>query len=214
MGVNHMVDKCSDSFREAIIRSLQELKDAQEKISKAKVVGRAKFENGQPVGKSTLWSKYEKGHEKEGEPRHKDLLILIDEAINQKARKSGKPSKKESIAGLKSQIRELKAENQDLYDQIVEQEARIYELDTDVSGKKNVTLIQEEELYVLARIVNELTNACIPDIKAIQNRFELKYRADKGKMEKVSQEASLYLEDVRDSRLVGLSEVKYSPKAR
>lgn len=190
-------------FQEAIATSLQSLQRSGAKITKQKVIDRAQFEDGTPVGKTTLYSR----HETTKEFVHADLLSMIDDAIDAQRKSGGKRTKTDTVLSLKKEIATLKKQYQALVDQTVEQEARLKASKSDSHGDKHIVLALEQDVFVLASIVSTLSNGAIKDFQDIADKYEQKYRS-KPQLKVAQEEISRYIEDIKRSRLVTLNEPK------
>lgn len=189
-----------DRFQRAIIESLEFLKKEGKKITKSAVIENARFEDGKLVGRTTLYSR----NENTKEFVHAELLRLIDDAAASQARKKGKKSRPETLMDLRKTIGDLRRENNKLVDQVVEQESRLQAVSTDRRGDKNVMASQEDELYVLASIINQLTDKTVDDFVEQARRYSLKYRNDP-RLSRSDAEVERYLDEIRYSRLRHIS---------
>ncbi len=197
-----MVKSKKEKFQRAIRNSLEELLGSGEHIIKQAVIDNARFENGRQVGKTTLYSR----HEITKEYVHADLLKEIDEVIQSQRKKLTGKTKAESMVDLRSQITLLKEENKKLVDQIVEQEARLKNVESSTLGENHIIANQEIEIYVLGKLVNELANGAVGEIKLLVNRFEEKYRGEE-LLVSANKEIERYKEKISHSRLVSLESV-------
>lgn len=189
-----------DRFQKAIIESLEFLQKEGKKITKSAVIENARFEDGKPVGRTTLYSR----HEKTKNFVHAELLRLIDDAAASQAKKQGKKTRSETLTSLRKKISDLQEENSKLVDQVVEQESRLQLESTDRRGDKNVIASQEDELYVLVSIINQLTNKAINDFVEQARRYSVKYRNDP-RLKRSDAEVERYLEEIRYSRFRHIS---------
>lgn len=185
-----------DRFQRAIIESLEFLGKEGKKITKTAVIGNARFEDGKPVGRTTLYSR----NENTKEFVHADLLRLIDEAAAAQARKKGRKTRPETLMDLRKTIADLRRENSKLVDQVIEQESRLQAVSTDRRGDKNVIACQEDELYMLVSIINRLTDRTVDDFVEQARRYSLKYRNDP-RLSRSDAEVERYLDEIRYSRL-------------
>ncbi len=193
----------TERFQNAIRNSLEELLQSGERITKAKVVRNARFENGKKVGQTTIYSK----HETTGDFVHAKLLREINKTVeSQRKKKTGK-TRAESLVGLKKDLANLKVERDVLIDQLAEQEARLQNSENDSEGAKGIASTQETELYVLSKIIAEITHGAVGEIKDITKRYEVKYANDQ-RLEKAADEITRYLDDINNSRLIGLEGAK------
>lgn len=163
-----------EPFRTAILSALSELVNGDGEFTAKAVIDRAKFADGRPVGKSTIYRK----REKTGEFVHQDLIIKIETAA---AAKAGKPPGHDKdngvIAKLKDEKRALEQEVAALVDQLVSQEAKL--LEAQKGGREDQFRISgwETDNYVLACLVRHLAPSFQPALDMAQ-RFEAKYRND------------------------------------
>lgn len=205
---NDMAHWRKEPFQKAIRRSLEQLLRSGSRITKQAVIDGAYFDNGSSVGKTTLYSR----HERTGQLVHADLLIEIDDAAeSQRKRKKGK-TRAESLADMGRQIKQLKDENAKLIDQVVEQEAKLSKEERSMDGERHLICSQETEMYVLAKVADELAQGVVEDFRRLTNRIEQKYWADE-RLGLATEEAMRYLEEVQFSRLVGLNGVRMPKKA-
>mgnify|MGYP000897024209 CR=1 FL=1 len=189
-----------DRFEKAIVESLEALIKEGKKITKTAVIDRAKFDDGTAVGKSTLYSR----NSATGEFVHAALLRTIDEATAKQRRGEGRCVRPESISGLKKAISDLKQENEKLIDQVVEQESRLTRVSGDRLGDKNTIALQEGELYVLASIINKLTQNSVYELVELSRRYSLKYRGD-SRLQRADEEVDRYIDELNRSKFLCLS---------
>lgn len=190
-----------DRFQRAIIKSLEFLKKEGNNITKSAVIEHAQFEDGRPVGKTTLYSR----NENTKEFVHADLLRMIDDAAAAQRKNKGKKTRSETLTSLRKTIAELKDERDKLVDQVVEQESKLQSASTDRRGDKNVIVSQEDELYVLASIINRLTDRAVNDFAEQARRYSVKYRNDP-RLRRSDAEVERYMQEINYSRLYRLSE--------
>lgn len=190
----------SDQFREAIRNSLQEIASRGDPITKRAVVDQAQFDNGKPVGKSTLYSR----HSQSGELVHADLHREIDAARERQQRGKGRSTKRESIAALKREMSDLRAENRSLVDAIVSQEARLEEMNRKLTNETAVRSRADYELLVFAKTVDQLGDGAILTVTELVGRLEAKCE-ELGLLESAWQESEEYVRAVRNVRLVPLN---------
>ncbi|WP_305947937.1 hypothetical protein [Vreelandella aquamarina] len=189
-----------DRFQKAIIESLESLTKEGKKITKNAVIQNARFEDGKPVGKTTLYSR----NESTKEFVHAELLRLIDDAVASQARAKGKKTRAETLFELKKTIADLRRENNKLVDQVVEQESRLQTVSTDRRGDKHTIASQEDELYVLASIINRITDKGVDDFVEHVRRYSIKNR-NGSRLARSDAEVERYLDEIRYSRLRHIS---------
>lgn len=197
-------------FQRAIEASLEALIASGEKITKLAVIDNARFDDGRPVGKATLYCR----NEKTRELVHKELHKKIDNAADRQTKdaRQRQLTKIETVSALRKVIKELKAENSRLRDQLVEQEARVHEGASASVGLKNQLTTLEEEKYVLAKVFDKVIECAIPDFGRVALVFEKKYRDDKHKMNRLSEKINAYLKEVRKYKLVSFDSDRRSVK--
>jgi oligoendopeptidase F len=194
--------KRKELFQTAIKESLESLRKEGKKITKTAVIENARFENGKPVGKTTLYSR----NESTKEFVHADLLREIDDAAADQAKTKGKKTRSESFASLRKTIADLREENAKLVDQVVEQEARLQGATTDRHGDKHVIAAQEDELYVLTSIINRLTDDGLNELVEYSRRYSAKYRND-SRLKRSDAEVERFMVEIKHSRFLHLSSV-------
>lgn len=188
-----------DRFERAIVESLELLKKEGKKITKTAVIEHAQFEDGRPVGKTTLYSR----SATTSEFVHADLLKMIDDAAANRQRVKGKKTRSDTLTDLKKTIAELKQENEKLVDQVVEQESKLQSASGDRNGYKNVIASQEDELYVLASIINRITENSVQDMVELVRRYSLKCR-DNPRSRRADEEVDRYMDEINRSKLLRL----------
>lgn len=190
-------------FGLAILKSLEDLKVSNKKISQKSVIDNAIYKDGTKVGKTTLYKK----NKETGEFIYKNLLDEITEAINEKLVKNGKPTKSQKIKALQIEIKSLKAENSRLIDQVVEQEVKLIKAQKDVGIDKHSVSSQEIEIYVLSALVSKLapklSNAS-KDAKEFMFKFELKNQGN-NKVNSVTSEIEKYIKDLQFSKVISFA---------
>ncbi|WP_328186186.1 hypothetical protein [Marinobacter sp. OP 3.4] len=186
-----------ERFQRAIVESLQFLEKEGKKITKSAVIENARFDDGKPVGKTTLYRR----NTNTKEFVHANLLRMIDAAAAGQLRKAGRKIRSETLASLRKTIAELKEENGKLVDQIVEQESMLQGVSTDRRGDKNTIAAQEDELYVLATMINRLTGGAVDDFEKQSRRYSLKYRNDP-RLRRSEAEVERYMAEINRSSFV------------
>lgn len=162
-----------DRFRKAIRESFEQLVfDGEKKITKAKIIENAKFEDGSSVGKSTLYAK----NAVTKEPIHVALLQELDEKIVNLSRNNFKKTKTsiETNKELKLRIKELEEKNNQLLIQMVEMENSF----ENTAHRNDENLIQdlESKLYIVAFILNsQVIGSGHKALNKIIKVFEAKY---------------------------------------
>lgn len=152
-----------ENFKIAVRSSLAKMIANDEKITIDAIIKRSSYENGTPVGETTIYAK-----NRQGEYVHADLRAEIERAKNGIKRRSERETvSAKSGSDLKNQIKSLNYLNKSLADQIVEQQFKIKELqqETDSTGTWKTHAI--EQLYIAAGIVNRLTCNSIKDFKTL-----------------------------------------------
>ncbi len=194
--------KRKERFQAAINESLESLRKEGKKVTKTAVIENARFEDGKPVGKTTLYSR----NEITKEFVHADLLRKIDDAAAAQAKTKGKKTRSETLASLRKTIADLREENAKLVDQVVEQEARLQGATTDRHGDKHIVSAQEDELYVLTSIINRLTDDGLNELVEHSRRYSAKYRND-ARLKRSDAEVERFMTEINHSRFLHLSSV-------
>jgi len=189
-----------DRFQRAIIEALELLKKEGKKITKTSVIECARFEDGTTVGKTTLYGR----HTTTREFVHADLLRMIDDEAENQQKIKGQETRSATLKSLRKTIAELKQENEKLIDQVVEQESKLQSVSGDRNGDKNVIASQEDELYVLASVTNQLTENSVRDLVEQARRYSLKYRNDP-RLRRANEEVERYIDEIHRSKFLRLS---------
>lgn len=163
----------TDKFQKAIRQSFEQLlANGETKITKAKIIANAKFEDGTSVGISTLYAK----NVVTKEPIHALLLLELDEKIaNLQINKFNKKKKSNEIyTELKLRIKELEEKNNQLLIQMVEMENSF----ENTAHRNDENQIQDLEinLYIIAFLLNsQILGSGHKDLNKIIKTFEAKY---------------------------------------
>lgn len=192
-----------EPFQRAIRKALADLQVHGEKITHAKVINTARFDNGKPVGKTTLYSK----HAVTKECVHQDLLLEIKEITLKQKNGVKKVRKDQAMSSLKDELKALKEENGKLIDQVVEQEYRLNQSLAITDGNKHVVESLEQDIYVLASLVTGLTGDSIKDFTQLKRNYEVKYMGDP-RINIAKKEIDAYNQDINRSRLVSIKDYK------
>jgi len=156
--------KPSEQFRLAILCSLERLSSTGLKFTRAEVVGGARFPDGAPVGRSTLYRK-----DKLGAFVHADLLRLLDESVPSKDIGKSAPRRSDE-----SEMVELRTENTYLLDRVVTLEQERVALESTVRRAAAIERLLEVEKYVLAKLLSDLDPELILSRRTVSD-FERKY---------------------------------------
>lgn len=186
-------------FQSAIRQSIERLVSSGAEITASAVINEAKFADGRSVGKTTLYSR----HEVTGELVHSELLKEISAAQDFIKKRLSKPTRRETISGIRKELVALREENCKLVDQVVGQEFKLREFALNNSGDNHIRAELESQIYVLSSLVHFLSNGALKNVTTTKTRFEEKYSRDK-RLELASREIELYLEAIKNSRLIGL----------
>jgi len=189
----------TDKFRAAILDSLGRLIEGGDRITKSAVVDSARFANGKSVGKSTLYSK------RNGVLVHPELHQKIDEAIHNSQRRSGAPTTRESVAGLKRELKKVREQNDQLIDQIVSQESRYQEVVRRARTDSTAKTTYEGDVYLLAKIVDALTSGVLEEFSRTVRRFETR-EAGTPVLRDLEEEVEQAMTRIRDSKVVSIRE--------
>ncbi|WP_224797793.1 hypothetical protein [Idiomarina abyssalis] len=188
-----------ESFRNAILASLAEIKESGGKVSQSAVIRNARYESGESVGKSTLYKK-----NASAEFVHQDLLLEIQKASEDQSKRAGKPSRRDKLKEKDAEIRELKKELGVLVDQIVTQEAALKSARSTDAADRNAIAAQESKIYILSGVIRELVSsqaAIASSVKDYINKYQLKHRgSDILKM--ADNQISEYVRDIEKSKLL------------
>jgi len=197
------MSKSTEPFRRAILKSLSKLVEKGDLITNKIVIENAKFDEGNPVGKSTL---YRKNNDTK-EFVHKDLLDTIQKAKDGINITNNKLSKPQKISELKEHKRDLRMTVDNMTDQIVEQEFRLQKALSGVDADRHVTKSLELEMYVVLSIIIITTPRSSLINKRAQDfikKYELKtHNSDTIKRAKV--EVSEYISDIKYSTITTLT---------
>tara|TARA_R110001583_G_C5662133_1_gene409755 strand:+ start:5201 stop:5806 length:606 start_codon:yes stop_codon:yes gene_type:complete len=161
----------SSEFVAAINESLKALIERGEPITQTSVINNARTQNGQPVGKTTLYRK----KDSTGESIHQNLIDAIEAAKNQRKQRTGKKTRGETIVSLKKNKAALDKEKQGLIDKVVEQEMEIIRLQKGEGIHSSSVKSLEAELYVAHSLLLK-RHSTINDFKALVSAFERKHK--------------------------------------
>ena len=162
-----------DRFQKAVRESLNQLvANGEKKITHAKIIANAKYEDGSPVGKTTLYAK----NAVTKEPIHGTLIDEINTKIANLPKNdfSKKKTSIETNKELKLRIQELEDKNNQLLTQLVEMESSF----ENTSHRNDENQIQnlESQLYVLAFLLkSQIVGRRYKELDIIIKTFEAKY---------------------------------------
>jgi len=196
------MSKSIEPFRRAILKSLSSLVEKGDLITNKAVIENAKFDEGKPVGKSTLYRK----NDDTKEFVHKDLLKTIQKAKDGIDIANDKPTKTQNITKLTKDKKNLESKIENMIDQIVEQESRLKRALSGVDSDNHVTKSLELEMYVVLSILIATTPRLSLIYKRAQdfiNKYEQKSNnPDIIKRAKV--EVFEYISDIKYSTITTL----------
>ena len=162
-----------DRFQKAVRESLNQLvANGEKKITHAKIIANAKYEDGSPVGKTTLYAK----NAVTKEPIHGTLIDEINTKIANLPKNdfSKKKTSIETNKELKLRIKELEDKNNQLLTQLVEMESSFE--NTAHRNDENQIQNLESQLYVLAFLLNsQIVGRRYKELDIIIKTFEAKY---------------------------------------
>ena len=162
-----------DRFQKAIRESFDQLlANGEKKITKAKIIENAKFEDGSSVGKTTLYAK----NAVTKDPIHAALIDELNEKIANlpKNNFNKKRTSIETNKELKLRIKELEEENNQLLIQMVEMESSFE--NTAHRNDENQIQNLESQLYILAFLLNsQIVGRGHKELDIIIKAFEAKY---------------------------------------
>ena len=162
-----------DRFQKAVRESLNQLvANGEKKITHAKIIANAKYEDGSPVGKTTLYAK----NAVTKEPIHGTLIDEINTKIANLPKNdlSKKKTSIETNKELKLRITELEEKNNQLLIQMVEIENSFE--NTAHRNDENQIQNLESQLYVLAFLLNsQIVGRRYKELDIIIKTFEAKY---------------------------------------
>jgi hypothetical protein len=169
----------NEIFYDALRKSLELLIEEgdPQKITKTNIIKNARKPNGSPVGETTLYRK-----NKAKELIHRAFILELEAKMEvarsrprpiRQGRKRKTESAKATIARLRAEKRALEEENASILAQFIELEESNKEVRSSVDGN-NVKLL-EQELFVLASVLNRRISGCIEEISDSVERYEVKY---------------------------------------
>lgn len=158
-------------FVTAIEKSLKGLIDSGLPITQASVIANAKTNEGNTVGKTTLYRK----NDKTGELIHQALIDKIEDAKNNNKKRGGKKTRGETITSLRKEIARLKKKEKGLIDRVVEQEAEIIQLQKGKGVSSSTIDSFEGELYVAHSLLLK-RHSMLKDFEQLVLAFEAKHK--------------------------------------
>lgn len=195
--------KSTDPFRIAIKNSLSELRIKGGKINAQVIINNAKYPDGTPVGKTTLYKKKGDGS---GERIHEDLIQEILEAKDGRLKSEGKATRSETIKGNREKIQDLEQQLKNVASQIIEQEERMNRALANEESDRDVASRLEEDLFVLYSIIADFSpRGSLINNEA--NKFIRKYeiKSEQTTIKRAKNTISEYIGDMKDSTLVQLN---------
>lgn len=196
------MSKSIEPFRRAILESLSLIVEKGDLITNKAVIENAKFDDGKPVGKSTLYRK----NDDTKEYVHKNLLETIQKAKDGIDIANDKPTKAQKITKLTTQKQDLNSKIDNMTDQIVEQEIRLQRALSGVDSDKHVTKALELEMYVvLSILITETPRASLIYKRAQDfiNKYEQK-TTNLDTIKRAKLEVSEYINDIKYSTITTL----------
>lgn len=190
-----------DRFQKAIRESLNQLVAyGEKKITHAKIITNAKYEDGSPVGKTTLYAK----NTVTKEPIHGTLIDEINTKIANLPKNdfNKKKSSIETNKELKLRIKEIEEKNNQLLIQMVEMENSF----ENTVHRNNENQIQDLELnlYILAFLLNSpLLGKGHPELYRIIKSFEAKQHG-KPKMEFAKEQIQKMKNEIECSKVISM----------
>jgi hypothetical protein len=197
------MSKSIEPFRRAILESLSKLVESSDLITNKTVIDNAKFNDGTPVGKSTIYRK----NDDTKEFVHKSLLNAIQEAKDGIDIANDKSIKAQKINKLTEDKNKLKSRIDDIADKILEQEVKLKNAQSGIDSDKHVTKSLELEMYVVLSIL--ITNT--PRLSLINKRaqdFINKYEQKTNNPDTIKRakvEVSEYISDIKYSTITTLT---------
>lgn len=195
-------------FYEALRRSFIDIasQESVKTITKTMVISNAKFPNGSSVGETTLYGKSPKTKEFV----HKDFLLelemLIDQAQTALAKKNNVHSRKtetskNAVVRLRAEKRVLEMENSSILAQFVmlEEHAKNQQFNAD----KNTIKTLEQELYIIASVLNRRISGSVKEIAESVNLYEVKY-AGQNRLAYAKEEISNLERKIQDAAVVSI----------
>lgn len=164
----------SVKFYEAMLKSIKNLEESKVIMTQKMVIDNAFFENGRPVGKSTLFRK----DPKTKQHVYNDLLLKIDEAISRQRRSRGRATKQETVSNYKEKLKELMIENQALVDQLVSQESELIKARSEKSADVNHLIAKDDDIYMLAKVLVMKSAGPHESLNSIISRYEIANRGN------------------------------------
>ena len=162
-----------DRFQKAVRESLNQLvANGEKKITHAKIIANAKYEDGSPVGTTTLYAK----NADTKEPIHGTLIDEINTKIANLPKNdfSKKKTSIETNKELKLRITELEEKNNQLLIQRLEIENSFE--NTAHRNDENQIQNLESQLYILAFLLNsQIVGRRYKELDIIIKTFEAKY---------------------------------------
>ena len=190
-----------DRFQKAVRESLNQLvANGEKKITHAKIIANAKYEDGSPVGKTTLYAK----NAVTKEPIHGTLIDEINTKIANLPKNdfSKKKTSIETNKELKLRITELEEKNNQLLIQMVEMENSF----ENTAHRNDENQIQDLELnlYILAFLLNSpLLGRGHPELYKTIKSFEAKHHG-KPKMEFAKEQIQKMKNEIECSKVISM----------
>ena len=190
-----------DRFQKAVRESLNQLvANGEKKITHAKIIANAKYEDGSPVGKTTLYAK----NAVTKEPIHGTLIDEINTKIANLPKNdfSKKKTSIETNKELKLRITELEEKNNQLLIQMVEIENSF----ENTAHRNDENQIQDLELnlYILAFLLNSpLLGRGHPELYKTIKSFEVKHHG-KPQMEFAKEQIQKMKNEIECSKVISM----------
>ncbi len=188
-------------YKKAVLVALDEVISTGNKITIGAVVDRAKYDNGDSVGETTIYAK-----DSARNYIHQDIRTAIANARSKQneATRNGKKKKTLNPQAALDENKTLKKKVQGLTNQLIKYQFYIKEIEAKIEGGNNERNELEEELYIVTSVTNELTQGVIRDFRKFTEDFTEKYASEPDKIEQVSQSVLRYLSHIRSSKLLHL----------
>lgn len=172
-------------------------------ITQTKVIANAKFPDGKPVGKTTLYGK----DKKRGEFIHVEFMKQLDGLIEKANKKASKKVESKTVSvtqklnNKRAEYKELEAE----YESVLTQFAEYMESKKNVNTASNENRVRalEANLYVVASLLNSRIDGQVKEIADIVENYKTKYSGHE-RLAVVNDRVSRLERQIRDSKVTSL----------
>ncbi|UPR26554.1 hypothetical protein ITG08_07575 [Vibrio cyclitrophicus] len=192
-------------FYTALLESLDNLIDEgfTGEITQTKVIANAKFPDGKPVGKTTLYGK----NENRKEFIHAEFMKKLDGLI-EKANKKTTTTVEKKTASTTQKLKDKRSEYKELeaeYDSVLVQFAELVESKKNVNAASNENRVRtlEADLYVVASLLNSRIDGQIKEIADIVENYKMKHSGQE-RLAVVNDRVSRLERQIRDSKITSL----------